>query len=129
MADRPPGFAVTFRTPEPSSAEDDVYQQALALTAIVEQILVRAELARFQLKSRLDHDATHIALWLGQAARELAPAERRRLYRQARPLAIECGTLLDIIEQRAPGIETPLIDRARTMAAGLALRLEHLSAH
>ncbi len=127
MADSPAPFKVKFRPRKPNLSEAGVYQQALDLTAAVTKIIELPDVARFHLRNLLDRNATQIALWLGHAAAELAPAERRKLYRQARPLAIECGTILDMIARR-PASDRMLVDDARSLAADMVGKLEQLAA-
>lgn len=95
-----------------------VYQQALALNTQVEVLIERAELARFHLRDQLDRDATFVALACGRALAEAAPAERRRLYRAARPRAIECATILDILQARAR--RRAPVDEPQALVAELA---------
>ena len=132
-SDSPPPFAIRFRAREPQALESRLYHQTLELTAIVEVVIDKLELARFHLRDLLDRDATFVALSCGRALAELVPSERRRLYRAARPRAIECGTILDILARRArrgpgPGGGRMIVDEARTLLADIVSKLEHLAA-
>jgi hypothetical protein len=133
-SDSPPPFAIRFRAREPQTVETRLYQQTLELTALIDVLITRVELARFHLRDLLDRDATFVALSCGRALTEVAPSERRRLYRAARPRAIECGTILDILAPRArqgaePGRGSKLIiEDARALLADIISKLEHLAA-
>lgn len=131
--DSPPPFAIRFRTREPQSLETRLYQQTLELTAAVEAMLDPLELARFHLRDLLDRASTFVALTCGKALAEPVPAERRKLYRAARPRAIECGTVLDILARRVA--RTPdgdprrqLVDEAQVLLADILAKLEQVAA-
>jgi|MudIll2142460700_1097286.scaffolds.fasta_scaffold05777_6 hypothetical protein len=126
MESSPPPFIV-FRNPKANAASIervDVYQLALDFTAKIELILRKVE-ARFHLKDRLDRNATGIAIHVGQAANDLAPSGRRRSYRLAHALAVDCSTILDIIARRTD-VDRNVVDLAQKLVAQLLSKLEHL---
>jgi hypothetical protein len=79
--------------------------------------------ASVALRSRLDAHATRVALACGAAVSEPSPRERRARYRQARPLAAECLTLLDIIAAQARGAGGPAAAAASGPVAAQAQAL------
>jgi hypothetical protein len=122
----PPPFIV-FRTPKRTEKIErvDVYQLALDFSAAIETVLQMVD-ARFYLKDRLDRNATSIAMWVGSAANDLAPAGRRATYRKARAAAGDCSTILDILARR-PGVPRSAIDPAQKLLAQLLAKLDHLT--
>jgi hypothetical protein len=128
MTDSPPPFAVTFRSHRAPVAVERVdsfqlglYQLGLELVGLVDQ-LIDTE-ARIQLRSRLDLNTTRLALDLGRAASEVSPSERRRLYRNLRPVAVDCATILDILVRRR-GSDRDTIEQAGTVVAALIEQLQ-----
>ena len=118
-------FAVHFREDNPHSVErQGVYEQALALTASIDQLVEKSE-ARFHLKDLLDKSATMIALRIAQAAGETGKSERRRQYRMARRAATDCAAILDILSRRVA--DAALIAPARTLVIALVSQLAHLA--
>src|SRR5262245_26994257 len=103
-SDSPPPFAIRFRRrapPEPAEAgeaaeagtaaevgtpAERLYERPLELTALVAALADDLEVARFHIRDRLDRNATQLALLCSRAAVELAPSERRRAYRDAKPI-------------------------------------------
>ncbi len=128
MADSPPPFKVTFRHPLPVAVERvDIYQLALELVGLVDKLIDTD--ARVPLRSRLDVNTTRLALDLGRAASELSPHERRRLYRQLRPVAVDCSTILDIFaRRRGDNGRKDAIEQAREVVAQLIEQLATLGA-
>jgi hypothetical protein len=121
MESSPPPFIV-FRTPKLERV--DIYQLALDFTAKVEAIVHTAE-ARVHLRDRLDRGATSIAMLVGQAVNDLAPSERRKTYRKAHAIAVDCSTILDILARR-PDLDRALVGPAQKLVAELLSQLEQL---
>ena len=134
-SDSPPPFAIRFRAggkrapSDPAEPQDRLYQRTLELSALVAGLADDLEVARFHLRDRLDRNATHLAVSCGRAAGEPVPAERRRAYRDAKPVAHECGSLLDIISLRLrrAGRDLKLVDEAKAVLAEIIAALEHLA--
>lgn len=131
-SDSPPPSAIRLHADargEPREPGDRLYQRALELTALVATLADDLEVARFHLRDRLDRIATQLAVSCGRAAADPAPSERRRVYREAKPVAHECGSLLDIIglRLRRAGRDHALVDEARAVLADLVAGLDRLA--
>ena len=124
MEDSPPPFIV-FRAPKVERPKaNDVYQLALDFTAKVELVLQRTE-ARFHMKDRLDKSSAGIAMHVAQAINDLAPAGRRKSYRMAHALAVDCSTMLDILARRSD-VDRPVVQAAQQLLSQLLSNLDHL---
>ena len=121
MESSPPPFIV-FRSPKLERV--DIYQLALDFTAKVEAIVHKAD-ARIHLRDRLDRGATAIAMLVGQAVKDPVPSERRRTYRKAHALLVDCSTILDIFARRSD-LDRSLIGPAQKLVAELLTQLEQL---
>jgi hypothetical protein len=108
---------------------EQLYQRTLDLSALVATLADDLEVARFHLRDRLDRNATHLVVSCGRAMAEPAPSERRRAYRDAKPFAHECASLLDIVGlrlQRA-GRDPKVVDEARAILGDIIASLDHLA--
>lgn len=72
----------------------DVYQCALAIVDLVDEILEQMPKGRAHLKDQLDRSATSIVLNIAEGA------DKQRFYRIARRSATESAATLDIIARR-----------------------------
>jgi hypothetical protein len=128
MEPSPPPFIV-FRSPKleraKASASIDIYQLALDFTAKVEAIVHKTD-ARIHLRDRLDRSATAIAMHVGQAVNDLAPAARRKTYRKTHGLAVDCSTILDILARRTD-LDKSSVEAAQKLVAELLSKLEQLA--
>jgi len=118
-----------IRLHEAGEPGERLYQRALELTALVAVLADNLEVARSHLRDRLDRDATQLALRCRRAAAERAPAERRRAYRDATPLAHECTAMLDIIELRLrrSGRDPRPAEEAKALLAEIVAALDQLA--
>lgn len=124
MDESPPPFIV-FRSPKVERTKaDDVYQLALDFTSKVELVLQKTE-ARFFMKDRLDRNSAQIAVHIAQAVNDLAPGGRRKSYRQAHALAVDCSTVLDILARRSD-VDRPVVQAAQQLLSELLANLDHL---
>jgi four helix bundle protein len=78
----------------------DVYQCALAIVDLVDEILEQMPKGRAHLKDQLDRSATSIVLNIAEGAGEFSRADKQRFYRIARRSATESAATLDIIARR-----------------------------
>ena len=119
-------FAVHFRDDNPHALERlGVYEHALALTALIDTVIEKAE-ARFFVKDLLDKNSTMIAMHVAQAGGELGKSERRKHYRVARRAATNCAAMLDILARR-PNADPDLLGPAKAAVGTLIGRLAHLA--
>ena len=118
---------VTFRAPEEAATVPtiDCYELALTLATQVDELVEQAG-ARFHLKDALDKNATGIAIAVARAKAEPVAADRRRYYRAARRLAVDCVTMLDILQRRHSAFADQL-GPAQVVAQSLVERLAILS--
>lgn len=121
MDESPPPFIV-FRSPKVERV--DCYQLALDFTAKVELVLQKTE-ARFFMKDRLDKSSAGIAVHIAQAVNDLAPAGRRKSYRLAHALAVDCSTVLDILARRSD-VDRTVVNAAQKLLSELLSNLDHL---
>lgn len=78
----------------------DVYQCALGIMDLVDEILDQLPKGRAHLKDQLDRAATSIVLNIAEGAGEFSRADKQRFYRMARRSATESAATLDIIARR-----------------------------
>lgn len=78
----------------------DVYQCALAVVDLVDEIIDQMPKGRAHLKDQLDRSATSVVLNIAEGAGEFSPADKQRFYRMARRSATESAATLDIIARR-----------------------------
>ena len=78
----------------------DVYQCALAIVDLVDQLIDQMPKGRAHLKDQLDRSATSIVLNIAEGASEFSRADKQRFYRMARRSATESAATLDIIARR-----------------------------
>lgn len=129
-SDSPPPFAIRIRSrSEPSEKKERLYRRTLELSALVATLADDLEVARFHLRDRLDRNATHLVVSCGRALGEPVPAERRRAYRDAKPFAHECASLLDIVGLRLRRVRRDLavVDEAKSALADIIAALDHLA--
>jgi hypothetical protein len=116
----PPPFIV-IRTPViPIARRPTPYQQALAIVALVTDILETAT-ARFYLKDRMDRAATSVVFALGRAAE--VRYGRWKEFRSAQAAAAQLATLLDIFAHQRAAAPQLVADAQR----GVRELLEDLS--
>src|SRR4030095_1925515 len=92
----------------------DVYQRALEVLDLCDEIIEQMPPGRAHLKDQLDRAATSIVLNVAEGAGELSPDEKCRFYRIARRSATEAGAILHIYARRGQGPREP-IDEARAL--------------
>jgi len=78
----------------------DVYQRALELLDLLDQIHDLMPPGRAHLKDQLDRAGTSVVLNIAEGAGEFSPPEKQRFYRMARRSATETAAILDILERR-----------------------------
>jgi four helix bundle protein len=78
----------------------DVYQCALGIVDLVDEILDQMPKGRAHLKDQLDRSATSIVLNIAEGAGEFSRADKQRFYRMARRSATESAATLAIIARR-----------------------------
>jgi four helix bundle protein len=81
----------------------DVYQRALEVLDLADQIIEQMPGGRAHLKDQLDRASTSIVLNIAEGAGEFSLDEKCRFYRIARRSATEVAAILDIIERRRHG--------------------------
>ena len=123
----PDKSVVTFRAPEEAATVPtiDPYDLALTFAAQIGELLDTAG-ARFHIKDQLDKSATAIALAIARAKAEPVATDRRRYYRSARRLAVDCVTILDILHRRHSAFADQL-GPAQVVAQSLLERLTVLA--
>lgn len=104
----------------------DVYQRAVELLDLVDQILDRMPSGRAHLKDQLDRAATSVVLNIAEGAGEFSPRDKRRFYRMARRSATESAAVLEVIARRhhAPGT---LVDDALKLLQRIVSMLVKMS--
>ena len=78
----------------------DVYQCALAVVDLVDELIDQMPKGRAHLKDQLDRSATSIVLYIAEGAGEFSRADKQRFYRIAKRSATESAATLDIIARR-----------------------------
>ena len=78
-----------------------VYREALALLAIVDEIVEKTPAGTGKLRDQLDRASTSIIANIAEGAGEFSPSEKKRFYRMARRSVNEVAAWLDILAQRA----------------------------
>jgi four helix bundle protein len=81
----------------------DVYQRALEVLDLCDQIVAQMPAGRGHLKDQLDRAATSVVLNIAEGAGEFSPDEKRRFYRIARRSATEAAAILHIVARRGHG--------------------------
>ncbi|MCX5741407.1 MAG: hypothetical protein NT062_02790 [Proteobacteria bacterium] len=114
---------VTFRAPEEIATvvTVDPYELALIFAVQVDELIEKAG-ARFHIKEQLDRCAMAIAIAVARARHEPVAGDRRRSYRTARRLAVDCVTILDILHRRHSAFAEQL-GPCQVVAATLVERL------
>jgi four helix bundle protein len=86
----------------------DVYQRALEVLDLCDEILEQMPLGRAHLKDQLDRAATSIVLNVAEGAGEFSHDEKCRFYRMARRSATEAAAILHLVARRRHGPEDKL---------------------
>lgn len=92
----------------------DVYQRALEVLDLCDEIVEQMPPKRAHLKDQLDRAATSIVLNIAEGAGELSFDEKCRFYRMARRSATETAAILHIVLRRRHGPEDK-IEAAREL--------------
>jgi four helix bundle protein len=118
MADTPPfGIRFKYRPPDdrvglpelersPAAGEPArhdriaIYQQALAFTSLIYQVIELAEGERYYLRDQLDRKSVIIPQLIAQGLATSDMAARRALYQRAREATTDCAAILDILADR-----------------------------
>jgi four helix bundle protein len=108
-------LAQLFRQPRDDSAvfdhdRLDVYQRAVQLLDLVDQIVDQMPSGRAHLKDQLDRAATSVVLNIAEGAGEFSPRDKRRFYRMARRSATESAAILAVVTRRKQAPEELLRD-------------------
>jgi four helix bundle protein len=88
----------------------DVYQRAVQLLDVVDQIIEQMPPGRAHLKDQLDRAATSVVLNIAEGAGEFSPRDKRRFYRMARRSATESAAILEVVARRKQAPEHLLRD-------------------
>ena len=88
----------------------DVYQRAVELLDLVDQIVDQMPSGRAHLKDQLDRAATSVVLNIAEGAGEFSPRDKRRFYRMARRSATESAAVLEVVTRRQQAPEQLLRD-------------------
>lgn len=88
----------------------DVYQRAVELLDLVDQIVDQMPSGRAHLKDQLDRAATSVVLNIAEGAGEFSPRDKRRFYRMARRSATESAAILEVVTRRQQAPEQMLRD-------------------
>ncbi|HEX6271490.1 MAG TPA: four helix bundle protein [Polyangiaceae bacterium] len=83
----------------------DVYQRALEVLDLCDEIVEQMPPGRAHLKDQLDRAATSIVLNVAEGAGEFSVDEKCRFYRIARRSATEAAAILHIVLRRGHGPE------------------------
>jgi four helix bundle protein len=83
----------------------DVYQRALEVLDLTDEIVEQMPPKRAHLKDQLDRAATSIVLNIAEGAGEFSFDEKCRFYRMARRSATEAAAILHIVLRRRHGPE------------------------
>lgn len=79
----------------------NVYRDALALLALIDEIGRGLPSGSGRLRDQLDNAATSIVANIAEGAGEFNPNEKKRFYRMARRSVTEVAAWSDILRQRA----------------------------
>ena len=71
-----------------------------------------------------DATSRHV-LKIAQAVNDLAPSGRRKSYRHAHALAVDCSTVLDIVARRSD-VDRTVVNAAQKLLSELLSNLDHL---
>jgi four helix bundle protein len=78
----------------------DVYQRALDLLELLDQLIEQLPAGRAHLKDQLDRAGTSIVLNIAEGAGDFSWPDKQRFYRMARRSATEAAAIVDILERR-----------------------------
>jgi four helix bundle protein len=87
----------------------DVYQRALEVLDLCDEIVEQMPPKRAHLKDQLDRAATSIVLNIAEGAGEFSFDEKCRFYRMARRSATEAAAILHIVLRRRHGPEDKIL--------------------
>ena len=76
-----------------------VYDRALELAVILEEMTRQTPEGRGDLRDQLRRASTSIVLNIAEGAGEFSPSDKARFYRMARRSASECAAIIDLIER------------------------------
>ncbi|MFI5334336.1 MAG: four helix bundle protein [Chlamydiales bacterium] len=74
----------------------DVYQVAMSLVLVVEEVIERLPIGRAYLVDQVRRSSTSVVLNIAEGAGEHAIAEKNRFYRMAKRSATECASTIEI---------------------------------
>src|SRR3990170_7617091 len=77
----------------------DVYQVAIALVVLIDEIVEHLPRGRAYLADQLQRAGTSVPLNIAEGSGEYSSSEKVRFYRMAKRSATECAGILDVCRQ------------------------------
>jgi four helix bundle protein len=77
----------------------DVYQRSIEFLALAVRLGIRIGRGQAELKDQLHRASTSIPLNIAEASGKTGRADRQRFHSIARGSALECGAIVDVLEQ------------------------------
>jgi hypothetical protein len=118
-------------TPKPAAVADPgemipIYTRALELASLAFAIIERYDSERYYIRDQLDRKSTDVPQLVSRALATTEMAKRRDLYTQARFLAGDISSILDMLASRKT-IDREALEPARALARVLGAELAELA--